>query len=62
VSDAGIPVVFHVLLGVGVAVVGALVVVLRRLGRAVALEHADQVLRAEIDRCEPEQPAPPEAS
>jgi hypothetical protein len=38
------------------------VALLRRLRKAAALEHAEEVLRAEIERCGQEQPAAPEES
>jgi hypothetical protein len=55
VNEAGRPLVFHVLVVAGLVVVIAIAVVLRRLQRAVALEDAERVLRAEIDRCEQEE-------
>jgi hypothetical protein len=54
VNDAGRPLVFHVLVVVGIAVVGAVLVLLRRLWKEVALEDAERVLRDEIDCCEKE--------
>jgi hypothetical protein len=54
VNDAGRPLVFHALVVVGIAIVGAVLVFLRQLRKDVALEDAERVLRDEIDRCEKE--------
>jgi hypothetical protein len=54
VTDLGRPLVFRVLVIVGALIVGAIALLLRRLRREVALEEADRVLRAEIERCDEE--------
>lgn len=52
--DVGSPLVFRALLVVGALVLGGVALLLRRLRRDVALEEAERVLRAEIDRCHEE--------
>jgi hypothetical protein len=54
--DAGRPLAFHVLVVFGVVILGAIALLLRRLRRDAALEEAERVLRAEIDRCDEERP------
>jgi hypothetical protein len=54
VTDLGRPLVFHVLVVLGALILSALVLVLRRLSRRASLEEAEEVLRAELARCEEE--------
>jgi hypothetical protein len=53
---AGRPEVFHALLVLGGLLVAGLAVALRALRRRVALDEAEEVLRAEYEECDREIP------
>jgi hypothetical protein len=50
VSDLGRPAVFRIIAILGVLLLSALVVALRRLSKRAALDEAEEVLRAELAR------------